>query len=247
MRLVATAAALKANGRVFESEGSALIAMASEARGLIGCKRLLHCSALCAMRIVAIHAVHRASGELMPERLLEAGPHGPMAGGAEPVDARAGARHERMPIIRMHLMTGRAGEPLFGMAEVGVLIAMAGRAGLSYLSGAKPERIADLSRFRGGGMFRAGSMARFACMPISLLDRTMRALHDRIEEVLMARLAHGGAHVSVGVAARGSCGTVAKERQTESQQRDLNTAHAPRRPQTEHDSCDTPCSSHRVN
>ena len=74
MRLVTGLAALKAHRRMFERKGTALVAVAFEAPRLIGGEALQHGGTDAAVRIVAVHAAHRAFGKLVMERAAGTGP-----------------------------------------------------------------------------------------------------------------------------------------------------------------------------
>src|SRR5581483_2342361 len=58
MLLVTASAALHAHGRVLESEWAALVAVAFETAGFVGCEQVHHARAKGAVRIVTIRAGH---------------------------------------------------------------------------------------------------------------------------------------------------------------------------------------------
>ncbi len=94
MRLMTSAAAFKAHRCVFKRERSAFVAMASHATAIVGGKGLGHRLGDGSVRVVAIHAGHRAFGHSVMVRLLKGRPNIHVAGGALLIDRHWRARHQ---------------------------------------------------------------------------------------------------------------------------------------------------------
>ena len=104
MHFVTGGASFEANRRVLERERTALVAVAFEAAGLVRGEDLCHRRTNAAVRIVAIHAGHRAFGQFVMIGPLELRPDVGVATGALLVDRRGRSRHKPVRAVHVDLM-----------------------------------------------------------------------------------------------------------------------------------------------
>ena len=196
---MAGTAAFKAYGRVFESEGSAFVAVAAETARVVGGEHAAGGGLDAAMRIVAIDAAHGAFGHAMVIGFLELRPDILMASGALGVDLRRFADYQAVGAVGMDLVTGHAGDRVIAVAalqasDVGGLVEMAGEAGLVGGRGGELGGIADESCVARAGVQRTHAVAGFTAASFESafggdLDDVVGTLQERIVDVFVAGLA----------------------------------------------------------
>ena len=118
MHFVTRGAALEPYGRVLEREGSAFVAMALEATGLVRGEDLGHRRTNAAVWIVAIHASHCALRQLVMIGSLKLRPDVGMAARTLLVHSRGRSHHKPVRAVRVDLMTGDAGDLIFRVAAL---------------------------------------------------------------------------------------------------------------------------------
>jgi len=201
--LVARAAAFQAHGSVLEGEGSALVAVALEAAGLVGVSGLDGARPQGSVRIVAIHARHGAFRKAMFVGPLETGPLGGVATGAELVDVRELAGHQAIGSVLVDGVAGHATHLVFGMSavdssHVGGLIEMAGEAELVGLRGLELGGLPDIGGIHGFRVLASGAMAGLAGVVFKaaflvLFHYLVGVFLEGVEDVFVAPLAGGRA------------------------------------------------------
>ncbi len=199
MRLMATVTPLKAHWSVFKSKWPAFVAVASHASPIVSGKRLRHCLGVTAVRIVAIHARHRAFGQLVMRRLLKRRPNIGMAGGTLLVDRSRCSRNHSLGTVRVHRVASHAGNLVarvagFQPAHMSRLIQVASHANFVGCHCSDLRRIANIIRRKRLGVFLRRAMAGFAGLvhPTSFFVRIhnmMRTLLESVVDVFVAGLA----------------------------------------------------------
>jgi hypothetical protein len=116
VRLMTRHAALEANGGVLENEGTALIAVALEARRLVAEGNAHGLRHGARMGIVAVGTGHRAFGKAMLVGLLKRRPDREMARGALRVNVRRFLKEQRPPARAVNGVALKAPHGVLGMA-----------------------------------------------------------------------------------------------------------------------------------
>ena len=169
VRLMTGHAAFEAHWRMFEHEGTTLIAVALEAGRLIAeCNPhgLRHGAPV---RIMTVGARHRAFGQAMLVRLLKRRPNRKMAGRALGVDVGCLSDQQRLAARTMDGMTLIAGHRVFGVAFLDASqtrgVAVAPQAGGVRIHWVQFSGQLDQARVCGICVFCPRTMARFASHP----------------------------------------------------------------------------------
>src|SRR5581483_1981978 len=209
MLLVTASAALHAHGRVLESEWAALVAVAFETAGFVGCEQVHHARAKGAVRIVTIRAGHSSFRKPVPERPLELAPRVEMTCGALLVDVQSFSDHKAGGAIAMNRMTADATYLVTRMAALNApgvrrLVEVAFQADLIGAGGREPPRVADVVRRSRFDMRAPRSMASLAALPLprtflARLESPVGTFPQSIENIFVAGLARFGA----GIGSRG--------------------------------------------
>ena len=118
VNLMATGAALKTYRRVLKGERAALVAVTLQTSGFVGCENLRHRGPDAAMRVVTIHATHRALRKFVMKRLLKLRPLRYMTGPALFIDCRRLANYHSEGSVGMYLVAGGAGHLVLGVAAL---------------------------------------------------------------------------------------------------------------------------------
>ena len=197
MRFVTGLAAFKPHRRMFEREWPPLVAVALEAPRLIGREGLEHGWTDTAVRIVTIHAAHRAFRELVMEGPLELGPLIQVTAGAKLIRRVGLADQQRLAL--MHFVARRAGDLIVGVAafeasDLGRLIQMTRETEFVGRGGRQVRRILNIAGGRSFRMRLAGPVTGLALAAHpSLLcvdsQRVMRVLGEPVIDVLVTDLA----------------------------------------------------------
>src|SRR5271168_4547476 len=104
VNLMATAAAFKTNRRMLKCEWAALIAVTLQTSGFVGRENLRHRGPDAAMRVVTIHATHRALGKFVMKRLLKLCPLAYMTCPALFIDGRRLANYHSEGSVGVYLV-----------------------------------------------------------------------------------------------------------------------------------------------
>jgi len=203
VRLVACGAAFQADGSMLEGEGAAFVTVAFEATRLIGVHCLDGARQQSAMRIVAIHAGHRAFGKTMFVWALETGPDVSVAVRAQRIDVWDLAGDQSIGTVFVHRVAGYAAHLVLGMAaidapDVGWLVQMAGEANLVRFGGFEFRRLAYVGGGHGLRMLATGAVTGFASIVLKaallvLFDYLMGVFLESVEDVFVASLTGGRA------------------------------------------------------
>lgn len=196
MWLMARRASFKAHRRVLESERTAFIPVALEATRLVTGHDLHRSRQKRAMRVVTIHAGHRAFGKAMGVRALKLCPDRRVTLRAQFVDRLRLARHQTVPIGGVDVVARNTTHAVLRMtaihpARASGLIAMA----------AQTDVVRFRRRLRGGSddvllvsrfsVATAGTVTGLAGLTFPLppgvrFDSLMRILLKSFEDILMA-------------------------------------------------------------
>src|SRR5579863_3364583 len=118
MRFMAGLASFESDRAMFEGERTPLVAMAAQAARLVRSEALRHRGPDTAVRIVAIDAAHRPLRQLVMFRALKLRPYVGVASGAHLIDRGGFSNHQRLSPVGVNLMTGGAGDRVFGVAAL---------------------------------------------------------------------------------------------------------------------------------
>jgi len=157
---------------------------------------LRHCLGIGAMRIVAIHAGHRAFRHLVMRRLLKRSPNIGMACRAFFVDGHRSARHHSLWPVGMHRVAAYAGNLVAGVARfqpsyLRGLIQMAGHAHFVCRYGGQLGGIANVRGCKRLRVHQAGAVAGFASFvrpspPLVGVHNMMWTFLEGVIDVLVA-------------------------------------------------------------
>jgi hypothetical protein len=232
MRLMTGLAAFKAHRRMLECEGAALVAVAFEAPRFVGREALQHNRTNAAVRIMAVHAAHRAFAELVMEWALELGPLVEVTTGAQLIGCIGLAKHQRL-FAGVHFMASRARDLIVRVAafEPPDLCGLIQMTAETDFVGSRSRQIGRILNIAGGRSLRmrlAGTVTglTLATYPSPLgvdSQRVMWVLGQTVIDAFVTNLA--GIHSRVAGRKRLSACPERRNRQEETEQHCLPLRH----------------------